>query len=118
MVESNHSDEDLELDKELEGLALSDVDDFVQHPIWRAFVNSNARKFDSLSDRLIMGDVAIYVQADPNDYLGFKHRTNKSIRGGLLELAGIDLFISQVRTSITDMQEELQNQEEETLEDV
>ncbi len=118
MVESNHSDEDLELDKELEGLALSDVDDFVKLPIWRAFVNSNARKFDSLSDRLIMGDVAIYVQADPNDYLGFKHRTNDSLRGGTIELAGIDLFISDVRASITDAQEELQNQEEETLEDV
>ncbi|GAH33136.1 unnamed protein product, partial [marine sediment metagenome] len=72
------SDEYLELDKELEGLALSDVDDFIQHPIWKAFINSNARKFESLTDRLVMGDIAIYVQAEPDDYLGFKYRTNEA----------------------------------------
>ena len=117
MVESNHSDEDTYLADKLKGFGLSDVDDFEKHPFWQLFLESNNHKAESLSDRVIQGDIALYVQADPEDYLGSKYRTNEALRGAIIELIGISMFLEDVRAEITAILEEEGMQIEEEIED-
>lgn len=117
MVESNHSDEDTYLADKLEGFGLSDVDEFEKHPFWQLFVESNNHKAENLSDRLIQGDIGLYVQADPSDYFGSKYRTNEALRGAIIELLGMSMFLEDVRASITAFLEEEGMQIEEEIGD-
>jgi len=117
MTIDRHSDEDTYLADKLEGFGLSDVDAFEQLPLWQLFVESNNAKAENLSDRLIMGDIALYVQADPEDYFGPKHRTNEALRGAIIELMGMSMFLDDVRVTITALLEEEGVQIEEVLED-
>ena len=117
MVESNHSDEDTYLVDKLKGFGLSDVEDFEKHPLWQLFVESNNTKAEGLSDRLIQGDIALYVQADPEDYFGTKYRTNEAIRGAIVELMGMSMFLEDVKVSITAILEAEGVQIEEEIED-
>ena len=117
MVESNHSDEDTYLADKLEGFGLSDVDEFERHPFWQLFIESNSHKAENLSDRLIQGDIGLYVQADPSDYFGSKYRTNEALRGAIIELLGMSMFLEDVRASITAFLEEEGMQIEEEIDD-
>jgi len=115
MTIDRHSDEDTYLADKLKGFGLSDVDEFEKHPLWQLFVGSNNAKVESLSDRLIQGDIGLYVQADPGEYVGLKHRTNEALRGAVIELMGMSIFLDDVRITITSMLEEegIQVEEEE-----
>ncbi len=101
MVESNHSDEDTYLADKLEGFGLSDVDEFEKLPLWQLFVESNDNKIKSFRDRVVKGDIELYVQDDPGDYFGFKHRTNEALRGAITELEGMNRFLADARIEIT-----------------
>ena len=119
MVKAEHSDEFdpnadqyEELDKELEGIALSDVDEFEKHPLWRLFAISLERRYHGFRSTLDIGDIELKVKLYPENYIGYKLRTNEAIRGALSEMLLTGTYLDEIRGAITETQEELQSQKE------
>ena len=106
-----------ELDKELDGFALSDVDDFEKHPLWQNFIQSNARRIENFNLIIEIGDIELKVKLFPENYLGYKFRTNEAIRGALGEMRLTNVYLDDVRAIITATQEELQSQQEEEVQE-
>ena len=106
-----------DLDKELDGIAVSDVNDFEQHPLWQLFIQSNGRRIENFKLMLELGDIALKVNLFPENYVGYKMRTNEAIRGALMEMRLTSVYLDDLRAIITETQEELQREQEEEIEE-